>query len=49
MLLTVLSGNAVLAALISGRKYESYFKMVTVREKAMCVLRFFETKSVITT
>jgi hypothetical protein len=27
----------------------SYLKMATVQEKAMCILRFFETKSVIKT
>jgi transposase len=43
----VLLGNAVLVALMSGEKMTSYLKMATVQEKAMCVLWFFETKSVI--
>jgi hypothetical protein len=38
---------AVLAALMSGRNMKSHLKMATVQEKAMLVLRFFETKSVI--
>jgi transposase len=32
---------------MTGRKYDSYLKMATVQEKAMCVLWFFETHSVI--
>jgi hypothetical protein len=44
---TVLFGNSVLAALMSGRKKTLYIKTATVKEKAMCILRFFERKSVI--
>jgi hypothetical protein len=43
----VLLGNAVLAALISEENITSYLKMATVLAKALWVLRFFETKSVI--
>jgi hypothetical protein len=39
--------QAVLAALLPGRKYDVISQMAAVQEKAMCVLCFFETKSVI--
>jgi hypothetical protein len=45
----VLFGNAVLAALMSERNRKSYLKIVTLQEKAMCVLWFCETKSGIKT
>jgi hypothetical protein len=32
-----------------GKKYDVIPEIATVQEKAMCVLRFFETKSVIKT
>jgi hypothetical protein len=44
----VLIGNGLLAALRMGENLTSYHKIVTVRERAMCVLWFFEPKSVIT-
>jgi hypothetical protein len=43
----VLFGNAVHAALMYGRKYDVIPNKMTVQERAICVLWFFETKSVI--
>jgi hypothetical protein len=40
----VLTDNAVLAALMSGRKYDLIHQMATVQEKAVCVLRFFKER-----
>jgi hypothetical protein len=45
----VLFDNAVLAALLPGTNMTPYLKMATVQEKAMCILWFSETKSLITT
>jgi hypothetical protein len=45
----VLFINSVLAALCLAENMTSYIKMATVQEKAMSVIRFFETKSVIKT
>jgi hypothetical protein len=36
-----------IAAFCIGENVTSYIKMAIVQEKAMCVLRFFETKSVL--
>jgi hypothetical protein len=44
-----LFGTAILGTLMSGENMTSYLKMVTVHEKAMCVLWFCETKSRIKT
>jgi hypothetical protein len=43
----VLFGNIVLITLTSVRNMTSYLKMVSAKKKAMCILRFFKTNSVI--
>jgi hypothetical protein len=44
---TVLFGKAVLAALMTGRKYDVISQNGDCSREAMCVLRFVKTKSVI--
>jgi hypothetical protein len=45
----VVFSNAILAALMSGRKYDVIFLNGDCLREAMCVLWFFETKPVIKT
>jgi hypothetical protein len=45
----LLFGNAVLAALMSGRKYDVINRKSDCSKEAMFLLWFFETKSVIKT
>jgi hypothetical protein len=43
--MAIVPGNASLAALSLRENMTSYLKMAIVPEKAMCILRFFETNS----